>query len=224
MEIWQQLLPKKILVKSEWTARTLGGQLGFRVESARIRWGTVKTSLALSRLNSTRFVSIPFVEGNHVPILPDSGSHRYSYPRKESCASRSYLTTNQVLTLSIPLVAKIMYVAMIVNPPLCMNLLRMSLSSASIHLRRGGLQSGENEVWPHLTNRLWCSVWRWENLIKYSLTCISLPFLARYCGVVVILHNIFHKTPEIPSSILKSHIYFFQARRADLVTNNCPRS
>jgi hypothetical protein len=45
MEIWQHLLPTKVLVKSERTARTPRGQLGFRAESARIRWGSVKSSM-----------------------------------------------------------------------------------------------------------------------------------------------------------------------------------
>ena len=43
MKIWQCPLPKKFLVKSERTARTLRGQLRFRTDSVRIRWGTVKT-------------------------------------------------------------------------------------------------------------------------------------------------------------------------------------
>ena len=58
-------------------------------------WLVFKLSLALS--NSTRFVSISICgRQRNIPIFPDSGSHRYSYPRKESssCALASQQQTD----------------------------------------------------------------------------------------------------------------------------------
>src|ERR1700723_4265571 len=46
-EIWLVIQPKQFLVQSERTARTPCGQLRFRSDSARIRWGSVKSSIFL---------------------------------------------------------------------------------------------------------------------------------------------------------------------------------